>query len=137
MTISLVESIFFDPTLWENGSVISRRSSASRADDWKDHSYGGNLIQVGSRAPGIIREDQPGEIAVFYERVTNVVNGSPFATELFAKRISTLGNFSRNIATSTPSNIVEEVPVLSLGNHPYTATRRTFGGYLMEGSSAD
>ena len=95
-------------------------------DDWMNHSYGGNLIQVGSSAPGVIREDKPGEIAVFYERVSNISGGTPFVTEIFAKKLTSLGNFVGNIPSV-------EVPILSVGDHPFPATKRTSGGYLMEG----
>lgn len=91
---------------------------------WEGHSYGGNLIQEDRYTSDVLNPDQPGQVAFFYEKVTEVVKESPYKTEIFAVKMA---NF---FSAASP---VEEIPILTLGNNPYPSTKRTIGGYLIEG----
>jgi galactofuranose transport system permease protein len=39
---------------------------------WVGHSYGGNIVQVGMKDQNVVRPDDSGEIALFYEKVSNL-----------------------------------------------------------------
>jgi hypothetical protein len=95
---------------------------------WIGHSYGGNLLQEQTPA-GEIDFSSPQPIAFFYEKVTALMqNGSataPYKTELFATPIRSLNQ--------PPFSDGPEIPILSIGETPYPATKRTIGGFLVEG----
>jgi hypothetical protein len=90
---------------------------------WLGHSYGGNLIQENSPDPNVIRADRSGDIAFFYEKVSDAQNDSPFKTEIFAVRLS------------DPDTVVpgSEIKVAGVQSPALPSTRRTGGGYLLEG----
>ncbi|MBW3629618.1 MAG: hypothetical protein KY464_09990 [Gemmatimonadetes bacterium] len=88
---------------------------------WLGHSYGGNLFQVGTTEPDVIRPGGGGEIYLFYEKVTESPT-VPYKTEIFARRV--LG------ADSVDEN---EIRIIGIGSSPYPAMKRPGGNYLVEG----
>jgi ribose/xylose/arabinose/galactoside ABC-type transport system permease subunit len=93
------------------------------ADNWMGHSYGGNLIQENSSTPNTIQADGSGAIGFFFEKVSEVRNGNPYKTEIFAVKM-------KNFDLADPAS---EVKIFEIGAKPYPATERVGNGYLVEG----
>jgi simple sugar transport system permease protein len=89
---------------------------------WMGHSYGGNLIQVDAPAPNVIQTDAPGEIAFFYEKVSDVRDNGPYKTEIFAVHMNSYDH-------ADPKS---EVKILELGDHPYPGTERVGNSNIVE-----
>ncbi len=84
-------------------------------ENWADHSYGHHFIT-----------DEAGNTWVFYEKVSEAVNPdgnpAPYKTEIFARKM-----------ISPHEASAEEKPIVSIGDSPFPSTRRTIGGFLVEG----
>jgi hypothetical protein len=98
------------------------------ASGWLGHSYGGNFFQPGAAHPGVLRPGATGDILFFYEKVDEVGpmgdgTPGPFRTQIYARRVA-----AGSLATTGP-----EVRIIGVGEPPYPATRRSIGGYLVEG----
>ncbi|OFZ52921.1 MAG: hypothetical protein A2428_07315 [Bdellovibrionales bacterium RIFOXYC1_FULL_54_43] len=90
---------------------------------WLEHSYGGNFFQPESPDPSVIDVAHHGKTFFFYERVSEVRDDGPYKTEIFAREVAEPGHPS-----SEP-----ELDILRIERPPYPATRRSNGGYLIEG----
>jgi hypothetical protein len=78
---------------------------------WIGHNYGHDFVR-----------DEDGKLFMFYERVSEERGGAPWKTEIFAR--SALG----------PEKLGKvEYPILRFNHHPWPATNRRAGGYLVEG----
>lgn len=95
----------------------------SISNRWLGHSYGGNLIQENSRDPNVIEERAEGQIGFFYEKVSDDRNNTPYATEIFAVRMS---DFDSVLPGS-------EMKIMGVQRPHYPATARPSGGFLIEG----
>lgn len=95
----------------------------SVANAWLGHSYGGNLFQVGQKDPNVVRPDEPGEIAFFYDKVSDDSFNSPYKTEIFAIKM-------RTFEYSDPTT---ETPIFRINDPAYPSLKRTVGGFLAEG----
>ena len=84
-------------------------SSAPREHTWLNHGYGHEFL-----------EDN-GELYVFYERVSEERNHSPWKTEIFMKKVS---------GQKTAGH---EIKVLRIPEPPWKRSLRSFGGSLVEG----
>jgi simple sugar transport system permease protein len=91
---------------------------------WLGHSYGGNLLQVDAPAANVIQTDAAGEMAFFYEKVSEVKDNGPFKTEMFAVHMDSFDH-------AEPSS---EVKIFDLGANPYPSTERVGNSALIERS---
>ncbi|HEX4925815.1 MAG TPA: hypothetical protein VFV50_17105 [Bdellovibrionales bacterium] len=88
---------------------------------WLGHSYGGNFFQPESGDLNTVDLAKP--VYFVYERVNDDRGNTPFKTEIY---IQTLANVMQS--TDDPG-----VRVIGVGERPWPATRRSIGGYLVEG----
>lgn len=88
---------------------------------WLGHSYGGNLIQVGMMDQNVIHPDDAGEIAFFYDKVSDDTGNTPYKTEIFATKM-------REFSALDP-----EISIFQINHPPYPSLKRTVGGFLAEG----
>lgn len=95
----------------------------SVSNQWLGHAYGGNLFQVGQKDPNVVKPDEPGEIAFFYDKVSDDSFNSPYKTELFAIKM-------RTFEIADPAS---ETPIFEINDPAYPSLERTVGGFLAEG----
>jgi ribose/xylose/arabinose/galactoside ABC-type transport system permease subunit len=103
--------------------VRDEKPVVGRAENqWIGHSYGGNLLQVGS-PQNVIRVGGSNEVAFFMDQVTDGRDDKPYKTEIFAIPMSDW---------QTPQ-ISEMIKLFDVEKSNYPSIKRTIGGFLVEG----
>lgn len=101
---------------WVNGTWVMRADSVfgplPLMPQWVGHNYGHHII-----------EDENGHPWMFYERVSEEVDGSPTKTEIFARKLD-----------HGHGLVGDEVSILKIPNTPWPAAQRQDGTLLIEGA---